>query len=326
MKTTLAILTASFVVAVVLLNSSSPTARPLSKEPPVARETNGKDHAAVRSVPAVAKSRAAAIVERNLTTEVTPTEDGVENEASLVEEPTLVGSMPKPMLDRIVETVDLKQQQQLILSLIEERFEYPGEVEVAWIEQLPGRSLQKFATENLARKWGERDLDAAWGWLEQIGDPNLQAAAMSGVVWNLALQDFESTAEWISQLEPSKLRDAAALKAAKILAITQPRRAVSWASEFPAGTLQDDALTYGLHQWTAVDLDSAAGWAIELKDESLQTKTLPIIAAAWANTDPQAATEWADQFPDGIREKALELTNQRRLARNSDSVTQSAPN
>ncbi|MGB0580359.1 MAG: hypothetical protein ACPGVU_11705 [Limisphaerales bacterium] len=221
---------------------------------------------------------------------------------------------------------DRQEQISLLLRLAKTQAKSMSPNGPEWLADLSDQQLRRFAVDAIAREWGKIDLDATWTWIEQLSDESLQAAAVSGVVWNFAQQDFETTTDWISEMEPSKLRDAAALKAAKILAVTRPQRAVNWAAEFPEGTLQDDALTYGLHQWTAVDLDSAAGWAIELKDEGLQSKALPIIAAAWANSDPQAAMEWAGQFPDGIREKALELTTQRWLARNSDSVMQSAAN
>lgn len=320
MKTTLAILILSGAAAAFLLSPAPPSALPLPNETPAVRPKNGGERIGAPTVPAVAQRRPAVRTESDRIAGDSVSNAGAENGVAPLDEQTLVDNGLEPALERIVESGDLKQQQRLVMELVKDRLPFPGQVDVAWIEQLPNRSLRKFAVETLTREWGQRDLDAAWGWLEQIEDPDLQTAAMSGVVWNLARQDFESTAKWISEMEPSRLRDAAALKAAKILAIDRPEDAVHWASEFPDGSLQDQALNYGLHQWTAQNLDAAATWAIELDDAVLQTKALPMIAAAWGNTDPAAATGWVAEFPEDVRAPALTETIDRWVKKDPDTA------
>lgn len=269
----------------------------LRPKPAVAQERAGKE----RRLPGRGRVTASSV-----SVEPSPV---VESRAELSATP-VQGNPEEPQDSR---SKNLREQQLLIQRLVADHLRGPRVSDPAFIKQLPGRSLKRFAVETLAREWARQDIDAVWNWLERMEDPNLQAAAVSGVVWNLAQQDFEATTSWISEMEPSPLRDAAALKAAKLLAIQRPADAVKWATEFPGESLQHAALTFGLHHWVSENLPAAAKWAIEHDDADLQSKALPMIAAAWANQDPAVATRWVAEFPVNLRGQSLEETTRRWL-------------
>ncbi|MFT7302422.1 MAG: hypothetical protein ACI8UZ_001259 [Akkermansiaceae bacterium] len=174
-----------------------------------------------------------------------------------------------------------------------------------YVGQLPVSEQNLHLVHAMARRWAERDLNAAMEWGAAQTDPAKRERAMGGVVSSWSDSDPAAAANFASSIENNFERNRVLEVAARRWASQDTAAAMEWAQELP-GADRQRATESILREVAEYDPGRAATMyeeltaALPLKSQTAHEyrRMAEEIAAVWSSTSPQEAANWAMGLPE----------------------------
>ena len=184
---------------------------------------------------------------------------------------------------------------------------------------MAGTQWSRDVAMQLARRWGEREPDAALRWSENLADPERRGAAANAIIDAVAARDPARAADLFAahsaeagpaaqQLDMTAFfsgQQALPNIARGLLAKGGIAAVAGFAQQLPEG-LHRAAMSFAILQWAWSEPDALAAWAVRQPENDDRTIGLEMVAQQRAGSDPRGAVGWAQSLPRGSsRDAAL---------------------
>jgi hypothetical protein len=231
---------------------------------------------------------------------------------------------PELLWDILPNLTMARERQVLIGSAIDVMLAKNPAEAAGWVDGLSEGGGRGTASELLARRWAQQDLDGARAWVGGLPPGSSDAVkATEGLVWSWMQEDPSAVVEYAQTLEDPIVQGRAFEKAAKILAVEDPAAAAAWAAEFPQDEQRRELVDYSLYRWAKEDPEAARAWVEAAEDNEVQVGASHALVRAWADTDPAGATQWVMDHRNDL-DGDLPLLNASRQWADQDPVSAAA--
>jgi hypothetical protein len=186
----------------------------------------------------------------------------------------------------------------------------------SWSQKDPGEAL-RFVIANpnldpqlggkgvgeLARKWGERDLDSALEFARTLPEHDSRQLAIYGVLEGVRDSNPSAAAALIGELPAGELRTQAASQLARQWAFTDPAGTTEWLNSLSSGTERDSAITAFVWTMDGYDIALANQWAAAIEDPKERLQSSGRVFERWLREDEASAVAWlsAQQMDAALR-------------------------
>jgi hypothetical protein len=143
----------------------------------------------------------------------------------------------------------------------------------------------------ILQRWAELDPSAAAAEVESIPAP-ARTEAIQRVIGCWAAQDIAGAAAWANRQTDSADRYTALLALARCASFDDPAFALALASQSSVRREEFDIVSQAASSWAATSPEQAAGWSRQIPNPELRQEVAASIAVRWADQDPAAAAQW----------------------------------
>ncbi|MDG2335006.1 MAG: hypothetical protein P8Q97_12330 [Myxococcota bacterium] len=132
-----------------------------------------------------------------------------------------------------------------------------------FVERNRGASWSAGGYSAVARRWANKDPEAALAWARSLSEDTVrdQAVRTAFIQWQKSNPTLAE--KWLFSAEPGPELDPARFVIARKMAATSPRRAVELAREISDPALKRESLATALSHWLQIDPPSANRWLAE---------------------------------------------------------------
>ncbi len=167
------------------------------------------------------------------------------------------------------------------------------------IANMPEGETKHTATENIARIWAKKDLQASLEWVQTLDKTPTTPELLRSIYMTHALNNHAEAKETFLSIQNSDLRNDIAGIIGERLAQADPSAALEWAASLEP-ELAAMASQAAVAAWANLDGNAALSYALnEVSDSSLQSAMLSQVAPIFGAQNPAKASQLLGALPDG---------------------------